>query len=144
MFTPRRIAAVAACFCVAAAVIFGFFLNGTGGGDKNPNVSHGVAQTVSFDNTIFYVCGEGEAEVLKNCGLPAVLTKELAGAHVSYLRLEESTSQYILTDKDEGESCELFEYAPKPNKNVYIISYHGKYFAAIAHDENGYKPLPSD
>lgn len=32
----------------------------------------------------------------------------------------------------------LFEYAPSPGKNVYIVAFGERYYAAIRHDENGY------
>ncbi|MDO4380410.1 MAG: hypothetical protein Q4D20_06010 [Clostridia bacterium] len=138
--TPlKRIAVVAACLCVA---VFGFVL---GAGSQKPSVnpsnsdvSTDVAQTVKFNGETYFVCGSGEAEILKECGLPQTLDSSLAGKHVSYLRFEESRNEFVFQNEEKGSAGELFEYAKKPNKNVYIIALGEKYYAAIRHDENGY------
>ena len=104
------------------------------------SVSMSVAQTVGRNGETYFVCGEGEVEILKECSIPEKLDSSLAGKHISYLKYNESTSQYIQT---ESGSSELFEYAPQPNTNVYIVRIGGKYYAAVLHDENGYHGLPS-
>ncbi len=102
------------------------------------NVSKGVAQTVRINGGTYFVCGEGEVEILKKCSLPEKLDSSLAGKRISYLKYNESTSQYIQTENGNGE---LFEYAQQPNTNVYIVRLGEKYYAAILHDENGYHGL---
>ena len=47
------------------------------------------APTVLIGNTQYVICGnEGEAEILKNCGLPAKLTAYLVGKFASYLEYD--------------------------------------------------------
>lgn len=138
--TPlKRIAVAAACLCVA---VFGIVLSANSKkpsvDPSNSNVSTDVAQTVKFNGGTYFVCGPGEVEILKECGLPNTLDSFLAGRHISYLRFEENGSEYVLQDEKEGSGGEFFEYAPQPNKNVYIVLYGEKYYAAIRHDENGY------
>lgn len=138
--TPlKRIAVAAACLCVA---VFGIVLSANSKkpsvDPSNSNVSTGVAQTVKFNGGTYFVCGTGEAEILKECGLPQTLDSSLAGKHISYLRFEESKSEFVLQNEEKGSAGELFEYAKKPNKNVYIIALGKNYYAAIRHDENGY------
>ena len=51
--------------------------------------STGYAPTVLIGNTQYVICGnEGEAEILKNCGLPAKLTADLVGKFASYLEYD--------------------------------------------------------
>lgn len=135
----KWIAAAAACFCI---VVFGFMIAANNKkpavNPSNPNVSTDIAQSIKFNGGIYFVCGPGEVEILKECGLPNTLDSFLAGKHISYLRFEENGSEYVLQDEKEGSGGEFFEYAPQPNKNVYIVLYGEKYYAAIRHDENGY------
>ncbi len=51
--------------------------------------STSYAPTVLIGNTQYVICGdEGEAEILKNCGLPAKLTADLVGKFESYLEYD--------------------------------------------------------
>ena len=127
-------AVAAACLCV---LIFGAaaFWGGSSLKPENNN-ANALAPTVILDKKTYYVCGEGESEILKKCGLSKKLDSSLAGKHVSYLR--KNDYEYAVQSEKDNSSAELFEYAPKPNKNVYIICYEEKYYAAILHDENGY------
>lgn len=51
--------------------------------------STSYAPTVLIGNTQYIICGdEGEAEILKNCGLPAKLTAYLVGKFASYLEYD--------------------------------------------------------
>ena len=48
--------------------------------------STGYVPTVLIGEAQYVICGdEGEAEILKSCGLPAKLTADLVGNFVSYL-----------------------------------------------------------
>lgn len=51
--------------------------------------STSYAPTVLIGNTQYVICGdEGEAEILKNCGLPAKLTTDLVAKFASYLEYD--------------------------------------------------------
>ena len=51
--------------------------------------STSYAPTVLIRNTQYVICGnKGEAEILKNCGLPAKLTTDLVGKFASYLEYD--------------------------------------------------------
>lgn len=98
--------------------------------------STGYAPTVLIGNTQYVICGdEGEAEILKNCDLPAKLTADLVGKFVSYLDYD-GEHNYTLTENETEIS--MFEYKPQPNTNVYIVRIDGKYFAAVKYDGDGY------
>ena len=95
--------------------------------------STGYAPTVLIRNTQYVICGdEGEAEILKSCGLPAKLTADLVGNFVSYL--EYDGEQYYKLTENETEFS-MFEYKPQPNTNVYIVRIDGKYFAAVKYND---------
>lgn len=92
--------------------------------------------TVLIGNTQYVICGdEGEAEILKNCGLPAKLTADLVGNFVSYLEYD-GEHNYTLTENET--EIPMFEYKPQTNTNVYIVRIDGKYFAAVKYYGNGY------
>lgn len=98
--------------------------------------STGYVPTVLIGNAQYVICGdEGEAEILKNCGLPAKLTADLVGNFVSYLEYD-GEHYYTLTENETEFS--MFEYKPQPNTNVYIVRIDGKYFAAVKYDGDGY------
>lgn len=98
--------------------------------------STGYAPTVLIEDTQYVICGdEGEAEILKNCGLPTKLTSDLVGKFVSYLDYD-GEHNYTLTENETEFS--MFEYKPQPNKNVYIVRIDGKYFAAVKYEGGGY------
>lgn len=101
-------------------------------------VSSAKAQTISYNNSVYFVCGsEGEASVLKECGLPENLTADLAGDHLEYLK--ENEQGFEISDKETN--IELLEYSPKPNDNVYILKIGDEYYAAIKNDASGYHGL---
>ena len=51
--------------------------------------STSYAPTVLIGNTQYVICrNKGEAEILKNCGLPAKLTADLVGKFASYLEYD--------------------------------------------------------
>lgn len=98
--------------------------------------STGYAPTVLIGNTQYVICGdEGEAEILKNCGLPAKLTADLVGNFVSYLEYD-GEHNYTLAENETEIS--MFEYKPQPNTNVYIVRIDGKYFASVKYYGGGY------
>lgn len=98
--------------------------------------STSYAPTVLIGNTQYVICGdEGEAEILKNCGLLAKLTADLVGKFVSYLEYD-GEHYYTLTENET--EIPMFEYKPQPNTNVYIVRIDGKYFAAVKYDGDGY------
>lgn len=124
--------ATAACLCL---VVIGAFIVS----DFTDN-SHGYAVSVVYNDTEYFVCGEGEADILKECGLPVKITEDLAGEHLGYFKRSEKDTYYADIGKG-NDSAELFEYAPQPNKNVYILCIDGKYYAAIRKDSEGYHGL---
>ena len=92
--------------------------------------------TVLIGNAQYVICGdEGEAEILKNCGLPAKLTADLVGNFVSYLEYD-GEHNYTLAENESEIS--MFEYKPQPNTNVYIVRIDGKYFASVKYYGGGY------
>lgn len=100
--------------------------------------SSAKAQMISYNNSDYFVCGsEGEASILKECGLPEKLTADLAGKHIEYLK--ENENGFEITDKETD--IELFEYAKMPNDNVYILKIGDDYYAAIKNDSSGYHGL---
>lgn len=124
--------AMAACLCL---VVIGVFIA--------PNFGDGAldyVETVIYNNAEYAVCGEGETNILKECGLPTEITEDLAGKHLGYLEQAEKNTYYI-SEENRG-NIELFEYAPQPNDNVYIICIDGKYYTAIRRDNKGYHGLP--
>ncbi len=116
--------AVVACLCavVMAAVYF-----------VPDNTQHEEIPTITYNGQKYAVVGaEGEASILKKCGLPEELTADLAGDLLGHLI--DGESGYVITDV--AAANKLFVYAPQPNENVYILLIDGKYFAAIKW-ENG-------
>lgn len=98
--------------------------------------STGYVPTVLIEDTQYVICGdEGEAEILKNCDLPAKLTADLVGNFVSYLEYD-GEHHYTLTENET--EIPMFEYKPQPNTNVYIVRIDSKYFAAVKYDGDGY------
>lgn len=120
-------------FAVCSALLFVLAFAGC-----TAQVSSAKAQMISYNNADYFVCGsEGEASVLKECGLPEKLTADLAGKHIEYLK--ENENGFEITDKETD--IELFEYAKMPNDNVYIVKIGDEYYAAIKHDASGYHSL---
>ena len=121
-------ASLAACFCimlVSIVLAVRYF----------DNQSFSIAQTVEFNNAEYFICSsKGEAAILEEANLPTVLTKELAGKQLAYLKVNDNFFSVTETVTD----YVLYEYAPFPNSNVYIVLIDGNYYAAIRHDSNGY------
>lgn len=127
-------AAMAACLCLvlAAAAVIPHLRQEQG--------TQSLAPTVLLGEENYIVCGAGEASILEACGLPAELTSGLAGKFVAYL---EHDGRYCYTVTGHETEIELFEYAPEPNANVYIVQLRGNYYAAILRDEDGYYGIES-
>ena len=127
-------AAMAACLCL---VVVGALVA--------PNLNEGAhdyVETVTYNGAVYAVCGSGEAAILEGCGLPAELSEDLAGDYLGELqRRTENEYNYVIGD-DKGGRVQLYEYAPIPNDNVYILCINGEYYAAIRKDVDGYHGLP--
>ena len=96
-------------------------------------------EILEFNGAEYVVCGKEETAVLQECGIFSELTQDLAGEHVCYLGFEKSASdcRYFPIEKaglDEESAIELFEYAPEPNENVYILCKAGEYYVAVRKD----------
>ena len=94
---------------------------------------------LEFNGVEYVIFGEGEKAVLQECGISSKLTQDLAGEHVCYLGFEKSASSYRYfpiekAGPDEENAIELFEYAPEPNGNVYILCKDGGYYVAVRKD----------
>ena len=103
--------------------------------------ANAVASQISYNGATYFICGGGEAMILKKCGLPDEITRDLAGDFIGYLD-KGRTSVYQLTEHDTG--TKLFEYGPDPNENVYIVLIDGRYYAAIRKDAEGYHGLTEE
>ena len=119
---------VAACFCIMlVSVVFAV--------QYFDNNQFEIPQTVKFNNTDYVICGsDGEATILEQVNLPTVLTEDLAGKQIAYLEVDNNIFSITETVTD----FVLYEYAPYPNSNVYIVLIDGNYYAAIRRDANGY------
>lgn len=101
--------------------------------------AHAVAPTVVFNGENYIICGSaGEGEILKKVGLPEDLTADCAGRHIAYIYTD---GDYLYLPTDKKTDIEMFEYAAKPNKNVYILLIDGTYYAAVLRDESGYRSI---
>lgn len=129
----RKWAAMAACLCL---VVVGAFI----APDLNEG-AHDYVETITYNGAVYVVCGPGEVEILEKCGLPTELTEDLAGDYLGELQQEdEKANNYVVGDSVSG-SMKIYEYAPTPNDNVYILCVDGEYFAAIRKDNSGYHGL---
>ena len=105
--------------------------------------SQATVEMVILNGVEYVVCGEGEANILQECGLPTEISKDLAGKHLGYLE-QKQKNIYHISDSIKDGDIELFEYAPQPNDNVFIVCVDGTYYAAIRKDGNGYHGLSED
>lgn len=100
------------------------------------------ADIIELNGVEYFVCSNDDKTILQECGITAELNEDLAGEHVCYLGISDNC--FVPTEKanaSEANDIELFEYAPEPNENVYIMCKSGEYFAAIRKDSNGYHGL---
>ena len=101
--------------------------------------SQDYIKILEFNGVEYIIFGEGETAVLQECVISSELTQDLAGEHVCYLGFEKSASSYRYfpiekAGPDEENAIELFEYAPEPNGNVYILCKDGGYYVAVRKD----------
>jgi len=120
--------AMAACLCL----VVGFFIV-----PNFTNNAQDYAYTVTYNNVQYAICGPGETDILRECGLPTELSEELAGVSLGYLK-ESEKNNYFISENEVAGNAEFFEYAPKPNDNVYIVRIEDDYYAAIRKDSEGY------
>ena len=121
-------ASMAACLCIMlVGVMFTV--------QHFDNKQFEIPQTVKFNNADYVICGsKGEASILEQANLPTILTKDLAGKQIAYLKVNNN----IFSITETVTNYVLYEYAPFPNSNVYIVLIDGNYYAAIRRDANGY------
>lgn len=151
----KKIVTIGSCFCLLLLVCVGVWhtqnSNETFTHIQEEFTTHVLGEEPAVDevdvvevNGVKYVvCGRGAEIILQECGISTELTKDLAGEHVCYLGV--SDNRYIPVEKAdasiEENDIELFEYAPEPNENIYIMCRSGEYFAAIRKDDSGYHGL---
>ncbi len=127
--------AMAACLCL---IIVGAVVA--------PNLNDGAkdyAEVIVYNNAEYMICGSGESAILEKCGLPVTITEDLAGEFLGNLSQSgKDDFHYAIGGLEDGD-MKIYEYAPEPNDNVYILSKDGEYYAAIRRDSNGYYGLPS-
>ena len=144
--------AIAACLCLAVVgTVLPMMNNKTSTHNQEEELTltthpEGPAvdevKVVEVNGVQYVVCGKGEETILQECGIPTELTKDLAGEHVCYLGISDNRYTPVeKADDSEENDIELFEYAPEPNENVYILCRYGEYFAAIRKDGGGYHGL---
>lgn len=121
----RRLLPIAACLVLLLAAAGGVWAWFRSGHLKDP-VEH---ITVLEFNDAYYEITD-KREYLERCGLPAEITAELAGGHVTCLRPgQPGEADYEVSD---GQTkLELLEYAPAPCKGVYILRDGTTYSAAL-------------
>ena len=127
--------AMAACLCL---VVIGAFIA--------PSLNDGAqdyTEVVIYNGAEYVVCGAGEASILERCGLPSMITADLAGEYLGDLAQDGEGEFHYAIGSSEDSSMKIYEYAPEPNDNVYILCKNGEYYAAIRRDSNGYYGLPS-
>ena len=124
--------AMAACLCLVVVGIVTI-----------PNLTDNAqdyAETVTYNNAQYVICGSGEADILRKCGLPTEIAVDLAGESLGCLAQAEKNN-YVISENAKAGNFELFDYAPQPNDNVYIVRIEGNYYAAIRKDSKGYHGL---
>ena len=127
--------AMAACLCL---IIIGAVVA--------PNLNDKAKEhpeVIIYNSAEYVICGSGEATLLEKCGLPITITQDLAGDFLGNLSQSVKDDFHYAIGGSEEESMKIYEYAPEPNDNVYIVCKNGEYYAAIRKDSNGYYGLPS-
>lgn len=126
--------AMAACLCfVVCAFVAPYFNDG----------AHDYAEIIVYNGAEYVVCGVGEEAILEKCGLPTTITQNLAGKYLGNLQQSGEDEFHYAIGGSEDSSMKIYEYAPEPNDNVFILCKNGEYYAAIRRDSNGYYGLPS-
>ena len=93
------------------------------------------SEVLELNGTEYNIYNEKDAEILQKYGI-SELTADLAGEHICYLGFQEVGDRrvYVPVGKagpEEENDIELFEYAPNPDENIYIMCRAGEYFAVI-------------
>lgn len=96
-----------------------------------------AVRVVYKDAEYFVVSNNSIDGLFKDCGLPEIITEELAGKSIGYFEMGEKNIYHFVEGATAGHAV-LFEYAPRPNDNVFIVQIDGKYYAAIRKDNEGY------
>lgn len=101
---------------------------------EGPAEESDYTEIISVNGKEYVVYGESDKDVLTEYGIPTELTEEIAGEHVCYLA--ESNHIYSPVEKAdstiEDNAIELFELAPIPNENIFVMCRDGAYFVAIS------------
>ena len=140
--------AMAACLClVVAGAVIPVIKNGTTdtppvAEELPPVIDEGPAglevitpekvEIIELNGVDYFICRNDSKDILQKYGISNEVTEDTAGDHVCYLDISED--HFIPAEKadaSEENAIELFEYAPEPNENVYIICCFGEYFAAV-------------
>ena len=118
-----RWCAAAACLCLAAGIAIPV-LRHKGGSDHQDPLQ--AIAAFAFNGKLYEAV---EApEILEKYGLPAEITEDMAGDHVSYLR----------SDGGDGYECtpmetdiELYRYSPAASDGVYVLRDGETWYAAL-------------
>ena len=140
--------AMAACLClVVAGAVIPVIKNGTTdtppvAEELPPVIDEGSAglevitpekvEIIELNGVDYFICRNDSKDILQKYGISNEVTEDTAGDHVCYLDISED--HFIPAEKadaSEENAIELFEYAPEPNENVYILCCFGEYFAAV-------------
>ena len=128
-----RWVAVAACLCLAVGIavprLIDVFQNKGGIPSQTYDGPDSLVQEISaleFNGAYYEATDIPEA--LERYGLPAVITENMAGKHLSYLEPNGGAGyKESATETD----IELLEYAPASCRGVYVIRDGSKYLAAL-------------
>ena len=150
--------AMAACLClVVAGAVIPVIKSGTTdtppvAEELPPVIDEGPAgleiitpekvEIIELNGVDYFICRNDSKDILQKYGISDEVTEDTAGVHVCYLEIRED--HFIPVEKadaSEENDIELFEYAPQPNDNVYIVRIEGSYYAAIRKDSEGYHGL---
>lgn len=121
----RRWVAAAACLALAA----GGLLLGSLTQDPEKNTADTIL-LVEYHNA-YYEVVENNPQALARRGIKTEITKEVAGAHLAYLKQETEAprSNYVVSETQT--ELELLEYAPAEQAAVRVLRDAEQYFAVI-------------
>ncbi len=124
------VAAAAACLCLVTGLLASGVLPGKGGtvSPAQEGTDSPVQAMASLEFNGAYYEATDLPETLERYGLPAVLTEDLAGEHVSWLQSDGGVG-YTPSVVETG--VELMTYAPAPCKGVYLLRDGGHLYAAV-------------
>ncbi len=114
-----------ACLCLTILIVFPFargYFSPRGGPDDSPK------EFAMLEYNGLYYQPIDNPKILVRYGLPEQITAELAGDHVSYLKLGEILDYEETADPTD---IQLYEYAPAPCRGVYILRDGDHYFGAL-------------